>query len=338
MAVTLGKDDPTTAAPDGPRPHGLPWNQASSSPVRGEDQRSFLQNLKGRIIRLSPRPIVRALARPYIAGETRGEALALARRLWERKRLQSTVDVLGEAITETSETRTMLDEYLALVSEIGRSTYASVSVKLTALGQGLDDGLCARNLETLLKRAAESDVFVRFDMEDHTTVDSTLAIYRQFAGRFPGIGIVLQSRLFRTPADVDSLAQWKPNVRLCIGIYREKPEIAFQDKPAMKRRMIELLDVMWSNQQTVALATHDEKVIREAIALSRRKGIGPDRFQVEMLLGVPRGALQKELVEAGFSVRLYVPYGAHWYRYCLRRLEHNPEMASLVLKNLLGIG
>jgi proline dehydrogenase len=281
---------------------------------------------------------VRALARPYIAGESRAEALALARRLFEEKGLHSTVDVLGEAITEPSETEAMLREYTAVLDDLGRCPHAGVSIKLSALGQGLDDALCAKNLETLLEAAARHGQFVRFDMEDHTTVDSTLGFYRDFARRFPRIGIVLQSRLFRTPQDVKDLAPLRPNVRLCIGIYREPPEIAFTDKPSMKRRLLELLGAMWENGQTVALATHDERVIREAVTTARARGIGPSQLEVEMLLGVPRAALQQELRREGWTVRLYVPYGRHWYQYCLRRLEHNPEMAALVLKNLLRIG
>jgi len=286
-------------------------------------------------MRLAPKPVVRILARPYIAGETRSEALALVRRLHAEKAIHSTVDVLGEAITEAREARLMLQEYLGVLDDLGRCPFANISIKLSALGQGLDDALCAGNLETLLKRAAAYDQFVRFDMEDHKAVDSTLGFYREFVGRFPRIGVVLQSRLFRTPRDVEALAPLRPNVRLCIGIYREGAEIAFQDKASMKRRLVELLDRMWDNGQYVGLATHDERVIRQALDLARARGKGAESFEVQMLLGVPRASLQEELMRSGIKVRLYVPYGRHWYNYCLRRLEHNPEMAALVLRNLL---
>ena len=312
--------------------HSLPPDRTS------EDERSLVQRVRSRLIQLSPRPIVRVLARPYIAGETRADALALVKRLQDGKGLHSTVDVLGEAITEPGEARAMLDEYLGTLDALGRCPYANISIKLSALGQGLDDALCAAHLETLLSRAAGYGQFVRFDMEDHTTIDSTLSFYRRFAAKYPRIGVVLQSRLFRTPDDVKALAALKPNVRLCIGIYREPPEVAFVDKPSMKRRLIELLGTMWENGQYVAVATHDERVIREALDLAKRMGKGPDAFEIQMLLGVPRASIQEELRSRGIKVRLYVPYGSHWYQYCLRRLEHNPEMASLVLKNLLRIG
>jgi proline dehydrogenase len=289
-------------------------------------------------MRLAPKPIVRALAKPYIAGTSRSDALALARRLNAERGLYSTVDVLGEAVTEASETKAMLSEYLALLDDLRECPFANISIKLSALGQGLDDALCAENLEMLLARADSYGKFVRFDMEDATTVSSTLDIYRRTVVKHPTVGVVLQSRLFRTPQDVEGLAPLKPNVRLCIGIYREKPEIAFQDKPSMKKRLLELLETMWRNGQYVAIATHDESVIRRALELARRMGKGPADYEVQMLLGVPRARLQSELMAMGLKVRLYVPYGEHWYHYCLRRLEHNPQMAALVLKNLLGIG
>jgi proline dehydrogenase len=287
-------------------------------------------------MRLAPRPLVRLLARPYVAGETRAEAVALAHRLHAERGLHSTLDVLGEDLRDAAESRTMLDEYLAILDDLGRCGHANISIKLSALGQALDESLCARNLEILLARAADHGQFVRFDMEDHTTTDSTLRLYRRFVPRFPRIGVVLQSRLHRTASDVEALASLRPNVRLCIGIYREPPAIALQDKPAMKRRMIELLGRMWDNGQYVALATHDEQVIVEALDLARRKGKTPADFEVQMLLGVPRSGIQRRLRDEGVTVRLYVPYGTHWYHYCLRRLDNNPDMARMVLLNLLG--
>jgi proline dehydrogenase len=321
------------------RPSGTParsspsWDALPPDPEE-HDERSLLHRLRSRLVRLSPRPVVRLLARPYIAGETRADAMRVVRDLHARRGVCSTVDVLGEAITQPSETKLMLREYLALLDDLGRCDHANISIKLSALGQGLDEDLCAENLDELLKKAASLDQFVRLDMEDATTVDSTLRYYREFVPRFPRIGVVLQSRLFRTPGDVSELAPLRPNVRLCIGIYREREEIALQDKNAMKLRLLELLRTMWENGQYVGLATHDERVIRGALELGRELGKGPGDYEVQMLLGVPRTSIQQELLAQGFKVRLYVPYGSHWYSYCLRRLEHNPEMAALVLRNL----
>lgn len=294
--------------------------------------------LKSRIFRLAPRPLVRLFASPYIAGETRADAVRLVGEIHARRGLYSTIDVLGEAIHDAAEAGAMLDEYLAILDEAAPMDFANISVKLSALGQSIDEDLCVRHVEKLLDRAARHGRFVRFDMEDHTTVDSTLRIYRHFAPRFPLIGPVLQSRLHRTERDIRDLAPLRPNVRLCIGIYNEPSEIALVSKPAMKERLLGMLETMWANGQYVAIATHDESVIRRALALADRMAVPPSGYEVQMLLGVPRARIQEEVKARGVKVRLYVPYGRHWYHYCLRRLEHNPEMARMVLGNLLRIG
>jgi proline dehydrogenase len=232
----------------------------------------------------------------------------------------------------------MLDEYLAMLDDLRGLPYANISVKLSALGQAIDEDLCARHVETLLARAAAHGQFVRFDMEDHTTADSTLRIYRRFAAKYPGTGPALQSRLHRTEQDIRDLAPLKPNVRLCIGIYNEPSEIALTSRPPMKERLLSPLEMMWANGQYVAIATHDEAVIRKALALADRMGKTPADYEVQMLLGVPRGEIQKEVLARGARMRLYVPYGIHWYDYCLRRLDGNPEMIRMVLANLLRAG
>ncbi|MGH9869430.1 MAG: proline dehydrogenase family protein [Candidatus Polarisedimenticolia bacterium] len=302
------------------------------------DEGGPLRRLRRRIMRLAPRPLVRALARPYVAGETRREAIDVVRRLQADHGLMSTIDVLGEAIHDERESRATLEEYVAILDDLAACRYANISIKLSALGQALDEDLCARQLETLLEHARRHDQFVRLDMEDHTTTDSTLTHYRRLCGRYPRLGIVLQARLHRTPRDVEELAPLRPNVRLCIGIYREPVQISLQDKPAMKTRLLELLETMWHNGQYVAIATHDEAVIGRALQLAERMGKTPADFEVQMLLGVPRAAIQRRLREQGVKVRLYVPYGSNWYHYCLRRLDNSPEMARMVLANLLRRG
>ena len=310
------------------------WEQTQSG-AADLAERSLAVRLKSRLVRMVPRPLVRMLASPYIAGETRDQAVALVRRLHESRGLCSTVDVLGEDIKDEAEARAMLDEYLAILEDLRPMPHANISIKLSALGQALDEDLCARNLETLLARAAAHDQFVRFDMEDHTTTDSTLRLYRRFVGRYPRIGPVLQTRLNRTEQDIRELAPLRANVRLCIGIYREPPEIALVDKREMKERLARLLEFLWSNGQYVAIATHDEPLIRRALALADRMGRTSSHYEVQMLLGVPRQEIQKEIQKRGVKVRLYVPYGRQWYAYCLRRLEGNPEMARMVVGNLL---
>jgi proline dehydrogenase len=148
-------------------------------------------------------------------------------------------------------------------------------------------------------------------------------------------GVVLQSRLYRTREDILALEDLRPNVRLCIGIYREPSAIALQDKNSMKRRLLELLEQMWNNDQHVAIATHEEWVIREALEVAERLGRPMNQVEVQMLLGVPRQKLQRELVANGVRVRLYVPYGEQWHAYSMRRLENNPDMLGMVAWNFI---
>ena len=309
-----------------------PWGQ--TPPTR---EASLASRLRWGAIQSIPTFALRFFTFPYIAGSHRSDALAVARRLYDQRGIHSAVDVLGESVLSPAESVEALEEYLRLIEDVGRSDQISISVKLSALGQGIDQGLCDKNVETLLGRAAEYGLFVRYDMEDHSTVDATLATYKRFIGDFPRTGIVLQSMLFRTPGDYDALSHLRPNVRGVIGIYREPPEIAHTDKPTMKEKLLELSEKMWAGGSYVAIATHDRKVIRRALALAKKMGKTPNNYEVQMLLGVPLNRFQDELVAQGIKVRLYIPYGRHWATYCRRRLSANPCIAASVVRNFFRI-
>ncbi len=284
-----------------------------------------------------PRPVIRLAADAYIAGETRAEALALTDRLWKEHGLSSTCDVLGEAIDSEEQAQEYYEEFEAMIEELTeRRHYANASIKLSGLGQLLDEERCFERTRALLEIARDRGQFLRIDMEDHTTTDSTLGIYRRL--REVGLdncGVVLQSRLFRTEKDIEDLAPWKPNVRLCIGIYREPPSVALQDKTEMKHHLLTLLEKLWTHGQHVGLATHEEWVIHEAVELAARLHKPPEEMEVQMLLGVPRSKIQRELLDMGVRVRLYVPYGHQWHAYSMRRLENNPDMLRMVAANVL---
>ena len=250
--------------------------------------------------------------------------------------MHSTLDVLGEDVGNAADVQQYHDEYRRLIQSIADLPYANISIKLSALGQLLDEEDCIERTADIVARARAVDTFVRIDMEDHTTTDSTLHIYETLRARgFDNVGVVFQSRLFRTKDDIQKMQDLRPKVRLCIGIYREPPEIAMQDKDEMKRHMLELLEVMWRNQQHVALATHEEWCIRDSLLLAQRLGKASEEMEVQMLLGVPRSSLQRELIDQGITVRLYVPYGEQWYAYSMRRLENNPDVFASILKSLV---
>ena len=284
---------------------------------------------------LLPQVLVKPFAAPYIAGETLEEGIATTKAIFDREQLHSTLDVLGEDVANTADIDAYHEEYRELIRQVTPLPFANLSIKLSALGQLIDEDNCIERTEDILRRAAAAEKFVRLDMEDSSTTDSTLRIYQTLRERgYDNVGVVLQSRLFRTKSDIESLKKWKCNVRLCIGIYHEPPAVALQDKDEMKRHMIELLRTMWENGQHVALATHEEWCIREALKMAHEMGKPDEELEIQMLLGVPRLALQRELIARGITVRLYVPYGSRWYAYSMRRLENNPDVLNSVIKSL----
>lgn len=289
-----------------------------------------------RLLKSLPEGVVRLAASPYIAGERLFDALFIADRLWHDEKMLSTLDVLGEDVTSVEDIEAYATEFHKLIDELRVRPHANISLKLSALGQALDERDCLRRAREIVEHARQVDSFVRLDMEDHRTVSSTLRIYRGLRADFDNCGIVLQSRLFRTPGDVAELMEIKPNVRLCIGIYPEPASVALVDKDAMKRELLDLAELMWKNGQHVALATHEEWVIHEALERAKRIKKPDTELEVQMLLGVPRKHLQRELVERGIKLRLYVPYGQKWHAYSMRRLEHNPDMLKMTAANVIG--
>ncbi len=314
---------------------GVVWGEQKPAPRRSGLSEALHRALVG-VMKAMPRSVVRLAASPYIAGEDSAQAWRLADDLWRTKQLHSTLDVLGEHVQSQADIDDYFSQFKQLVTELEGRKHANISIKLSALGQAQDEDACFQRTRELVAQARDVGTFVRFDMEDATTVSSTLGIYRRVRKEFDNCGVVLQSRLYRTREDIESLRELRPNVRLCIGIYPENPSIALQSKTEMKRHLLELLNVLWDNGQHVAIATHEEWVIRKALELADKKNKPSHEIEVQMLLGVPRNALQKELVQRGVRVRLYVPYGRRWYAYSMRRLENNPDMLRMVAGNVLG--
>ena len=289
-----------------------------------------------RLLPAVPRPVVRRLSQPYIAGSTLADACGVVKRLNEAGKM-ATIDVLGEEITRAEAARDLAREYEDVFATIERQELDSnVSVKLTGLGLKLGYELCRENLELVVRRAAESSNFVRIDMEDSSTTEDTLALYRELreAGH-DNLGIVLQASLRRTVADVEALADLKPSVRLCKGIYVEPEAIAFRDFDAVRANFVRTLEALLRVGAYVGIATHDEWLIEEARRLVAEQRLARDEYEFQMLLGV-RPELGDALVRDGHRLRIYVPYGQHWYAYSLRRLQENPKIAGYVAADTLG--
>jgi len=289
-----------------------------------------------RLLPAVPKPVVRRIADRYIAGTRLEDACALVTRLNAQGKL-ATIDILGEAITSPDEARAIARAYHDVFDGIERNGLdANVSVKLTGLGLELDYDLCRENLEFVVRHAEVSSNFVRIDMEDSSTTDATLALYRQLrAAGLDNVGIVLQAYLRRTLPDIRDLAPLRPNVRLCKGIYVEPEEIAFDDRQAIRAGFMAALTALLDGGSYVGIATHDEFLIDDALRQVAERELAPTEYEFQMLLGV-REPLGDELVHAGHRLRIYVPFGEQWYPYSLRRLQENPRIAGYVAADTVG--
>jgi len=287
-----------------------------------------------RMLPVVPKPVVQLFSSRYIAGTTLDEAVAVVRALNEDGKL-ATVDVLGEEITRESDARAIAQAYRDVFTAIEREHLDSnVSVKLTGLGLNLSYDLCRDDLESVLLEAARLGNFVRIDMEDSSTTSETLRMYRELRERgHDNVGVVLQAYLRRTLDDIEALADLTPNVRLCKGIYVEPAAIAFTDADDVRANYVRALDALFDAGSYVGIATHDEWLIGEA--LTRVGGMSPSAYEFQMLLGV-RDRRAGELVAAGHRLRVYVPFGEHWYQYSLRRLQENPAMAGTIARATVG--
>ena len=287
-----------------------------------------------RVLPAVPRSIVRRVSAPYIAGSTLEDARRVVAAL-NAEGMRATVDVLGEEITRREEAEAIAAAYHAALAAFEDDDLdANVSIKLTAFGLKLDRALCGSLVRTLVRDAEARGRFVRLDMEDSSTTDETLELYRELrAEGHDRVGIVLQAALRRTLEDIDALAPLRPGVRLCKGIYVETPSVAFQEFEAIRKSFVASLEALLEAGCRPAIATHDEWLIERS--LERVADLDREAYEFQMLLGI-RVNRARELVAAGHLLRVYVPYGQQWYEYSLRRLQENPKVAGYVAKDVLG--
>ncbi|HYY32383.1 MAG TPA: proline dehydrogenase family protein [Gaiellaceae bacterium] len=288
-----------------------------------------------RVLPAVPRPVVKRLSQRYIAGPDLEDACHVVGELNEDAKM-ATIDVLGEEITSRDEATALLDEYEEVFETIEREGLDSnVSVKLTGLGLKLDRDFCRDNLAVLVRDAAKRANFVRIDMEDSSTTDDTLAIYRELRAQgLENVGIVLQAYMKRTLTDIAELADLRPNVRVCKGIYVEPPEVAYQEFDTVRINFVEAVEALFDLGAYVGIATHDDWVQAEVLTLLEERGMAPEQYEFQMLLGV-RPELGDELVREGHRLRIYVPFGRQWYEYSLRRLQENPKIAGYIALDTL---
>jgi proline dehydrogenase len=286
---------------------------------------------------VSAAPLTRPVVDRFVAGEGLDGALAAVRSLTGRG-LSVTLDHLGEDVTDPAEARRARDAYLALAAALageGLGERAELSVKLSACGQALPGGhdLALANVLPVVEAAAEAGTTVTLDMEDHTTVDSTLAVLAELRRRFPATGAVLQSYLYRTEDDCHALAGEGSRVRLVKGAYQEPASVAFQDKHEVDRAYVRCLKILMAGEGYPMIGSHDPRLVAITQSLARRHGRKSDEYEYQMLYGI-REAEQLRLAAAGHRMRVYVPYGTDWYGYFMRRLAERPANLGFFLRSL----
>ena len=271
----------------------------------------------------------------FVAGETLDSCVSVLRRLYSDG-VHANTTLLGEAIQNAEGAAAVTAEYEAIIERlVAERLKANVALKLTHLGLSFDEELAYENVAHLARRAEDLETFIRIDMEQSDYVDVTLRIFERLrdAGH-DGVGTVLQSYLYRTPDDLERLLPRSPNLRIVKGAYLEPAAVAYPEKADVDRAYVELVERGLRGGAYIAVATHDEPIIRTVQAFAAREGISRDRFEFQMLYGV-RPGLQRSIAAEGYKVLVASPFGPDWYPYLMRRLAERPANLGFFLKNLV---
>lgn len=279
-----------------------------------------------------PKWIVKPFASPYVAGISVDDVVKTVKVL-NNKGFLTTVDILGEHVVTDKESFKIRDEYLNLYDRI-KGLNANISLKPTHLGMAIDPSLAKDNLLNILEKAKINNNFMRIDMENSPYTDTTIDIYKKCLDKYDKVGTVLQSYLKRTAQDIINLDSEKFNCRICKGIYRESEEIAYHNKKEIRDRFFEDVKAILNGKGYVAIATHDISLIDKIENWIIENTIPLDRFEFQVLYGVPMGNKLQQLLDKGYKVRNYVPFGEAWFDYSIRRLKENPNIMWYVLGNM----
>lgn len=297
----------------------------------------MLNKLIASILPIFPKSFIRIFANKYIAGETIDDAVRVVKEL-NSKNIMATIDVLGEDVFTKEEALSALNDCKNVLKTINEHNLNSnLSVKLTQLGLKIDFDFCYNNLKELLELAKSYNNFVRIDMEDSSTTDDTINLYEKLRKEYSNVGIVLQAYLKRTYNDAERIIAFGPHFRLCKGIYNEDASIAYKKHDEINENYLKVLKLMLSKRAYVGIATHDDYLITSSKKLIEEFKLNNDEYEFQMLLGV-KPELRDNLAKAGYRVRVYVPFGTHWYKYSLRRLKENPKMTGYIIKSIFFKG
>ncbi|HSS21034.1 MAG TPA: proline dehydrogenase family protein [Pyrinomonadaceae bacterium] len=280
--------------------------------------------------------LFKRLTTRFVAGEDINEAVAAIQEI-NAEGCSASFDHLNESVANPAEAQGEVEEYLQILDRIDATKIDSnVSIKLTQFGLELDPELAYKNARAVVENAARRGNFVRVDMESSAVTQKTIDIFKRLRSEFGlnDVGIVLQSYLHRTYADAEELVKLPARIRICKGAYNEPPEVAFPEKKDVDDNYVRVMQLLLASGTYHGIATHDPKMIDATVDFSTREGIPKSAFEFQMLYGVRRD-LQRQLAKDGYNMRVYVPYGKHWYPYFMRRLAERPANIWFVMKNLL---
>lgn len=284
---------------------------------------------------LVPKAMVHMVAKKYIAGDFLSDAVRVSQELRDKEGAMTTIDVLGEFVDSKERAlheKSMSSQVIDAINSNSLKSY--LSIKPTSLGLGIDEDFAYDNIKELVDKANKLGIWVRLDMENSPYTTKTLNLYKKLRGDgYDKLGIVIQSYMRRSVDDVTNLLEYKPSIRLCKGIYREAPEIAYQDKEEVRDNYKKLLDLMLDNGLYVGIATHDDPLIDYGRKVVAERDLDKEKYEFQMLLGVKENR-RRELLKEGHRLRVYVPFGEDWYGYSSRRLKENPNMAGQIFKSI----
>ena len=297
---------------------------------------SLLNNIIIKTMPILPKKMVKIIADKYVAGNTISDALHKTKNL-NSQGYEVTIDLLGEHINDLNETTNITNIYIELLDQIhSKNLLSNISVKPTHVGLDIGIDTFKKNAVKLVEKAQQLNNFIRFDMESSTTTDATIETFKEIYKEHKNVGTVFQAYLKRTYSDLENLMDQQINFRLCKGIYNEDIGIAYKDYNKINENYLKIAELAFKNDSYIGLATHDLNLTKKLYDLIDKHNVPNDKFEFQVLYGVPmKGWLQKHL-DNNFKVRVYLPYGPQWYEYSIRRLKENPNIAKYVAKSIFS--
>ncbi len=285
-------------------------------------------------VKILPKSFIYIFAKKYIAGKTLADGVSVANQL-NKQGISTTMDILGESVTNEKDAIDFKDQFLELLDVIEQEKLDSnISTKPTQFGLNVGLDFCYEQYVEIVERAKKYNNFVRIDMEDSSTTDSIISLYKKLYEKYPdNVGIVLQAYLHRTMNDITELNKLGANYRLCKGIYIEPKEIAYKGREEIRDNFIKCLNKMFDDNCYVGIATHDDPIVDRAYKIIKKRNLSKDQYEFQMLYGVKEN-LRSKIRAEGHRMRVYVPFGEQWHFYAIRRLQENPQLAWYIFKSI----